>query len=170
MSIFIDLHMHSQYSVDGEILPAELVRKCKDAGIRIMAVADHNHTDGVEEALEKEDLLIEAAQMEGYISDTDHGITVVLDTNLTPELLEEGFVREIISKVQTMRKDAGFEVMDHIRVSMQDNDKVKETIQRNEAEIKSEVMADEVAYEAATGFTKEWSINGEKVVLGVEKL
>ncbi len=147
-------------TVDGQNAMAELNEK----GTLTITV------DGVEEALEKDDLLIEAAQMEGYISDTDHGITVVLDTNLTPELLEEGFVREIISKVQTMRKDAGFEVMDHIRVSMQDNDKVKETIQRNEAEIKSEVMADEVSYEAATGFTKEWSINGEKVMLGVEKL
>lgn len=108
--------------------------------------------------------------MEGYISDSDHGITVVLDTNLTPELLEEGFVREVISKVQTMRKDAGFEVMDHIRVSMQDNDKVKEIVQKNEAQIKSEVMADEITYDKAAGFTKEWSINGEKVTLGVEKL
>ena len=126
--------------------------------------------DGQDEALEKDDLLIEAAQMEGYVSDTDRGITVVLDTNLTPELLEEGFVREIISKVQTMRKDAGFEVMDHIRVSMQDNDKVQQVISSNEAQIKSEVLADEVAYDGAKGFTKEWSINGEKVTLGVEKL
>ena len=126
--------------------------------------------DGQDEALEKEDLLIEAAQMEGYVSDSDHGITVVLDTNLTPELLEEGFVREIISKVQTMRKDAGFEVMDHIRVSMQDNDKVQKVIQDNEAQIKSEVLADEVSYDAAKGSVKEWSINGEKVTLGVEKL
>ena len=126
--------------------------------------------DGQDEALEKDDLLIEAAQMEGYVSDTDRGITVVLDTNLTPELLEEGFVREIISKVQTMRKDAGFEVMDHIRVGMQDNDKVQQVISSNEAQIKSEVLADEVAYNGAKGFTKEWSINGEKVTLGVEKL
>ena len=126
--------------------------------------------EGQDEALEKDDLLIEAAQMEGYVSDTDRGITVVLDTNLTPELLEEGFVREIISKVQTMRKDAGFEVMDHIRVSMQDNDKVQQVISSNEAQIKSEVLADEVAYNGAKGFTKEWSINGEKVTLGVEKL
>ena len=126
--------------------------------------------DGQDEALEKDDLLIEAAQMEGYVSDSDHGITVVLDTNLTPELLEEGFVREIISKVQTMRKDAGFEVMDHIRVSMQDNDKVQKVIQDNEAQIKSEVLADEVSYDRAKGFVKEWSINGEKVTLGVEKL
>ena len=126
--------------------------------------------DGQDEALEKDDLLIEAAQMEGYVSDSDHGITVVLDTNLTPELLEEGFVREIISKVQTMRKDAGFEVMDHIRVSMQDNDKVRKVIQDNEAQIKSEVLADEVSYDGAKGSVKEWSINGEKVTFGVEKL
>ena len=126
--------------------------------------------DGQDEALEKDDLLIEAAQMEGYVSDSDHGITVVLDTNLTPELLEEGFVREIVSKIQTMRKDAGFEVMDHIRVSMQDNDKVQKVIQDNEAQIKSEVLADEVSYDGAKGFVKEWSINGEKVTLGVEKL
>ncbi len=147
-------------SLDGQAAMAELNEK----GNLTITV------DGNEEALEKDDLLIEAAQMEGYISDSDHGITVVLDTNLTPELLEEGFVREVISKVQTMRKDAGFEVMDHIRVSMQDNDKVKETVQKNEAQIKSEVMADEITYDKAAGFTKEWSINGEKVTLGVEKL
>ena len=147
-------------SLDGQAAMAELNEK----GNLTITV------DGKEEALEKDDLLIEAAQMEGYISDSDHGITVVLDTNLTPELLEEGFVREVISKVQTMRKDAGFEVMDHIRVSMQDNDKVKEIVQKNEAQIKSEVMADEITYDKAAGFTKEWSINGEKVTLGVEKL
>ena len=147
-------------SLDGQAAMAELNEK----GNLTITV------DGNEEALEKDDLLIEAARMEGYISDSDHGITVVLDTNLTPELLEEGFVREVISKVQTMRKDAGFEVMDHIRVSMQDNDKVKEIVQKNEAQIKSEVMADEITYDKAAGFTKEWSINGEKVTLGVEKL
>ena len=147
-------------SLDGQAAMAELNEK----GNLTITV------DGKEEALEKDDLLIEAAQMEGYISDSDHGITVVLDTNLTPELLEEGFVREVISKVQTMRKAAGFEVMDHIRVSMQDNDKVKEIVQKNEAQIKSEVMADEITYDKAAGFTKEWSINGEKVILGVEKL
>ncbi len=126
--------------------------------------------NGSEETLAKDDLLIEAAQMEGYISATDHGITVVLDTNLTPELIEEGFVREVISKIQTMRKDAGFEVMDHIRISAKDNDKVIEVIKNNESTIKSEVLANETVYGAAEGFTKEWNINGEKVVLGVEKL
>ena len=126
--------------------------------------------DGNEEVLEKDDLLIEAAQMEGYISDTDRGITVVLDTNLTPELIEEGFVREVISKIQTMRKDAGFEVMDHIRVSMQDNEKIAGIVQKNEEQIKSEVLANETKYDGAVGFKKEWNINGEKVTFGVEKL
>ena len=126
--------------------------------------------DGNEAVLEKDDLLIEAAQMEGYISDTDHGITVVLDTNLTPELIEEGFVREVISKIQTMRKDAGFEVMDHICVSMQDNDKIADIVKKNEEQIKSEVLANETKYDGAVGFTKEWNINGEKVVFGVEKM
>ena len=146
--------------LDGQKAMAELNEK----GALVITV------DGASEALEKDDLLIESAQMEGYISDSDHGITVVLDTNLTPELLEEGFVREIISKVQTMRKDAGCEVMDHIRVSMQDNDKVKGIIQKNESTIKSEVLADAVDYESAGGFTKEWNINGENVILSVEKL
>ena len=126
--------------------------------------------DGNEEVLEKDDLLIEAAQMEGYISDTDRGITVVLDTNLTPELIEEGFVREVISKIQTMRKDAGFEVMDHICVSMQDNEKIADIVKKNEEQIKSEVLANETKYDGAVGFTKEWNINGEKVMLGVEKM
>ena len=126
--------------------------------------------DGNEEVFEKDDLLIEAAQMEGYISDTDRGITVVLDTNLTPELIEEGFVREVISKIQTMRKDAGFEVMDHIRVSMQDNEKIAGIVQKNEEQIKSEVLANETKYDGAVGFKKEWNINGEKVTFGVEKL
>jgi isoleucyl-tRNA synthetase len=126
--------------------------------------------DGQEEALSEEDLLIEAAQIEGYISGTDHGVTVVLDTNLTPQLLEEGFVREIISKVQTMRKDAGFEVMDHIRLSVEGNDKVKEVLKNNEGQIQSEVLADEVAYDKAVGFVMERNINGEKVTMGVEKL
>ena len=140
-----------------------------------MAEINNNGTlvitvDGKEEVLEKDDLLIESAQMEGFISGEDHGITVVLDTNLTPELIEEGFVREIISKVQTMRKDAGFEVMDHIRVGVRDNDKIIEVIKNNEDSIKSEVLANETVYGMVTGFTKEWNINGEKVTFGVEKL
>ncbi len=147
-------------NLDGQKAMAEL----KEKGTLTIQV------EGSDEALAEEDLLIEAAQMEGYISDTDHGVTVVLDTNLTPELLEEGFVREVISKIQTMRKDAGFEVMDHIRVSMQDNDKVREIVQKNECSIKGDVLADEMAYDVAAGFAKEWNINGENVMLGVEKI
>ncbi len=124
--------------------------------------------EGTDSYLEKDDLLIEAAQTEGFVSDSDKGITVVLDTGLTPELIEEGFVREIISKIQTMRKDAGFEVMDHILVYHKGNEVIKGIFDRNMAEIKSEVLAVEV-FEDSKGFTKEWNINGENVVLGVVK-
>lgn len=126
--------------------------------------------DGDEIDIDKEDLLIETAQAEGYISDSDHGITVVLDTKLSDELIEEGFVREIISKLQTMRKEADFEVMDYIRVSMEGNDKIKDITKRNGDEIKSEVLAEFIQYDSAQGYTKEWNINGEQVTFGVEKL
>ena len=120
--------------------------------------------------LSEEDLLIETAQTEGYVTESEGETAVVLDTNLTPELIEEGFVREIISKVQTMRKEAGFEVMDKIRVSVKDNDKIIETMKANEAEIKSEVLAEEVVYGETNGYVKEWNINKEHVTLGVTKL
>ena len=123
----------------------------------------------LEVELTKEDLLIEMTQMEGYVSQNDHGITVVMDTNLTPELLEEGFVREIISKIQTMRKEAGFEVMDKINIYVDKNDKVIEILQRNKEEITSEVLANEVIFGKINGYCKEWNINGENVELGVEK-
>ena len=123
----------------------------------------------VEVELTKEDLLIEMTQMEGYVSQNDHGIAVVMDTNLTPELLEEGFVREIISKIQTMRKEAGFEVMDKINIYVDKNDKVIEILQRNKEEITSEVLANEVIFGKINGYCKEWNINGENVELGVEK-
>jgi isoleucyl-tRNA synthetase len=126
--------------------------------------------DGNEEALSEEDLLIETAQTEGFESNSDYGITVVLDTNLSEELIEEGFVREIISKIQTMRKDSDFEVMDHIKVSCQGNDKIAALINKNAATIKDETLADELDTNAVDGNTKEWSINGEKVTLGVKKL
>ncbi|MBQ4301325.1 MAG: class I tRNA ligase family protein, partial [Lachnospiraceae bacterium] len=126
--------------------------------------------DGVAEALTEEDLLIEAAEVEGFVSNTDHGVTVVLDTNMTPELLEEGFVREIISKVQTMRKDAGFEVMDHIQVSYDTSDDVAEIFDRNKETISSEVLADEVVAGAQGDLVKEWNINGKQVTLGVTRL
>ena len=118
--------------------------------------------------LSKDDLLIESAQVEGYASESDFGITVVLETTLSDELIEEGFVREIISKIQTMRKDSGFEVMDRIKVYVSGNDKISGIMDKNAELIKDEVLADDVIvsdYEAS----KEWNINGEKVSLGVQK-
>ena len=125
--------------------------------------------DGDQVELLEEDLLIDAAQMPGYVSDTEYETTVVLDTNLTPELVEEGFVHEIISKIQTMRKEAGFEVMDHIRVYFAQNDKIKTLVDSNNAEIKDEVLANEICFDTIKGYNKEWNINGETVVIGVEK-
>ena len=125
--------------------------------------------DGDQVELLEEDLLLDAAQMPGYVSDTEYETTVVLDTNLTPELVEEGFVREIISKIQTMRKEAGFEVMDHIRVYFAQNDKIKALVDSNNAEIKDEVLANEICFDTIKGYNKEWNINGETVVIGVEK-
>lgn len=125
--------------------------------------------DGDQVELLEEDLLIDAAQMPGYVSDTEYETTVALDTNLTPELVEEGFVREIISKIQTMRKEAGFEVMDHIRVYFAQNDKIKALVDSNNAEIKDEVLANEICFDTIKGYNKEWNINGETVVIGVEK-
>ena len=116
-----------------------------------------------------EELLIDMSQKEGYVSQADHGVTVVLDTNLTPALLEEGFVREIISKVQTMRKEAGFEVTDHITVYEEGNNKIKEVMTKYTDEIKNDVLADDMCLDAEGGYSKEWDINGEKVRLGVEK-
>ncbi|MDO4324242.1 MAG: isoleucine--tRNA ligase [Lachnospiraceae bacterium] len=123
-----------------------------------------------EVVLAEEDLLIEAAQTEGYVSDSNADITVVLDTKLTPELIEEGFVRELISKIQTMRKEAGFEVMDKIRVSVKDNEKINSILQKYEKDILTDVMADEIVYDTVIGYTKDWNINGEAVTMGVEKL
>lgn len=122
-----------------------------------------------EVVLEKDDLLIDIAQTEGYVSETDNKITVVMDTNLTPELLEEGFVREIISKVQTMRKEAGFEVMDKITVYAKNNEKVLKVLEDNKEEIKSEVLATDVITGSTEGYEKSWSINGEDVVMAVKK-
>ena len=119
--------------------------------------------------LTPEELLIDMVQKEGYVTQADHGITVVLDTNLTPELIEEGFVREIISKVQTMRKEAGFEVTDHITLSTDGNEKIDEILKAHETEIAKDVLADEILYDTRKGYEKEWNINGEKVTLSVEQ-
>ena len=120
--------------------------------------------------LTEEDLLIETAQTEGYVSESDGETSVVLDTNLTPELIEEGFVREIISKIQTMRKEAGFEVMDKIVVYAHGNDKIQDVMKAHEDEIKSEVLADEMVHGETDGYVKEWNINKEAVTMGVKKL
>ena len=119
--------------------------------------------------LAMEDLLIDTAQTEGYFTVVDKGVTVALDTNLTPELIEEGFVREIVSKIQTMRKEAGFEVMDRITVYVADNDKVERLVGRNFDSIGADVMANALTVGETAGFVKEWNINGETVTFGVEK-
>ena len=121
--------------------------------------------------LTKDDLLIESKQMEGFESLSDKGITVVMDKNLTPALIEEGNVRELISKIQTMRKDSGFEVMDHIRISLAGSENMLAVAERNAAEICEETLANSLTVNgAALQFSKEWSINGEKVVVSVEKV
>ena len=139
---------------------------------------DELNTDGVlklnvagqDIELTKEDLLIEMTQMEGFVANSDKGITVVMDTNLTPELINEGFVREIISKIQTMRKDADFEVMDKIAVTVSGNDKIAKLMEDNSEQIQKVCLADSILQGEAKGFVKEWDINGEKVSFGVEKI
>ena len=139
---------------------------------------DELNTDGVlklnvagqDIELTKEDLLIEMTQMEGFVANSDKGITVVMDTNLTPELINEGFVREIISKIQTMRKDADFEVMDKIAVTVSGNDKIAKLMEDNKEQIQKVCLADSILQGEAKGFVKEWDINGEKVSFGVEKI
>lgn len=121
----------------------------------------------VEVALAEEDLLIDVAKMEGFVSEGDNFVTVVIDTTLTPELIEEGFVREIISKVQTMRKEADFNVMDKIKVYVCGNNKITDIIGKNAEEIKTVCLANEFVIEEKTENSKEWNINGEKVTLGV---
>ncbi len=125
--------------------------------------------DGAEIKLEKEDLLIDAAQVEGFASESDKGITVVLDTNLTDELIEEGFVREIISKIQTMRKDSDFDVMDNIEIYVSENEKIASVINSNADTIKDEVLAVDIHFDSKCDNSKQWNINGEKVLIGVTR-
>ena len=127
------------------------------------------NVDGVDEELSREDLLIESAQCDGYVSDSDYGITVALETTLSEELIEEGFVREVISKIQTMRKDSGFEVMDHIKIYQSGSDKVKSVMEKNADVIKDETLAEEIVFGDYSDM-KEWNINGENVSLGVERI
>ena len=126
--------------------------------------------DGVEVSLAEEDLLIEAAQKEGFVTEGDNYVTVVLDTNLTPELVEEGFVYEVISKIQTMRKDVNFEVMDHIKVAINGNAKIAEIVDANKEAISEKVLASEIVTDRELATMKEWNVNGEKVTIGVEKI
>ena len=125
--------------------------------------------DGQEIVLLEEDLLIDTAQKEGYVTESDNEIAVVLDTNLTPELIEEGFVRELVSKIQTMRKEAGFEVTDRIHVYVKDSQKIESIIKAHESEIKGEVLAQEIPFGTTSGYEKEWTINSEAVTMAVEK-
>ena len=120
--------------------------------------------------LAEEDLLIETAQMEKYVSDSYGEVTVVLDVELTEDLIEEGFIREIVSKVQTMRKEAGFEVTDKIRVSAAGNERIEKLMQSHEEEICREVLAEKMGLGDTSGYEKSWNINSEKVTLGVERI
>ncbi len=124
---------------------------------------------GVAVALTEEDLLIEMTQKEGFVTEADNHTTVVLDTNLTPELIEEGYVYEMISKIQTMRKDSCFEVTDHITVYLKDNDRLSDIVKKNSDAIATKVLADEFVYGEANDAAKQWNINGEDVVIGVVK-
>ncbi len=126
--------------------------------------------DGVEISHGEEDLLIDVAQKAGFVTEADNYVTEVLDTNLSPELIEEGFVYEVIIKIQTMRKDAGFEVMDHIKVAINGNEKVAGIVEANKAAISEKVLADEIVTDQNFAVSKEWNVNGEKVVIGVEIL
>jgi len=125
--------------------------------------------NGEEIILQNEDLLIDTAQTEGYVSENDNSMTVVLDTNLTPELLEEGFVREIISKIQTMRKEADFEVTDHIQVTYEGSEKAESVFVKYAGGIGQEVLAAEIRKASPDGYSKEWNINGEQVQIGVKR-
>ena len=125
--------------------------------------------DGVKISLAEEDLLIEMSRKEGFVAQADKDVTVVLDTNLTTELLEEGFSAEVISKIQTMRKDAGFEVMDHISVSVTGNNKIADIVRKNASAISEKVLADEILYAEALAGAKAWKVNGEEVEIGVQK-
>ena len=146
-----------------ELNGTEAMKELKETGLLTLDI------DGNKVELAEEDLLIETAQTEGYVTETDGDTSVVLDTNLTPELIEEGFVREIISKIQTMRKEAGFEVMDKIHVYAKDNQRIMDIMENHRDEIMSEVLAEEITLNETDGYVKEWNINKENVVLGVTR-
>ena len=149
-------------AIDG-LAAAAAVTNLKDGGTLDFEV------NGTAVSLGEEDLLIEVAQMEGYVTEADNNMTVVLDTNLTESLIEEGFVYEVISKIQTMRKEADFEVLDHIKVSICDNVKLSTIVEKNQAVIAGKVLADSISSDETLAISKEWNVNGEKVTIGVEK-
>ena len=146
-------------ALDGSVAKQEL----DSTGFLKLTLSDQTIT------LSAEELLIETAQREGYASAADRGFVVVLDLHLTDALIEEGFVREIISKIQSMRKDAGFDVMDHIRLYMQGNEKIEAITKKNKEQICGDVLADEIVYGSLGGYTAQWNVNGESISFGVEK-
>ena len=146
-------------TIDGNAAMDEL----KANGVIVLDV------NGTEVRLAEEDLLIDISQKEGYVTEADNTVTVVLDTNLTDELIEEGFVYEVISKIQTMRKESDFEVMDHINVYISGNERIADVVRKNADAIGEKVLANAISYENG-GNTKEWNVNGEKVVIGVERV
>ncbi|MBZ4647095.1 MAG: isoleucine-tRNA ligase [Clostridia bacterium] len=144
-------------------------------GNEVMALFKKGETvtlevEGTKVELAEQDVLSESVDKAGMVAETDYGVTVVLDTNLTPELIEEGFVREIISKIQTMRKEAGFEIQDNIHVYYSNNARIAEIMKKNEKEIAKEVLALAMTEGSAEGYTKEWNVNGEKVKITVAKI
>ena len=147
-----------------EIDGAKAMKELKDLGVMTVTLS----TGDIK--LTEEEVLISVSQKEGYAVEADKGCTVVLNTQLTPQLIEEGFIREIISKIQTMRKDAGFEVMDKIKVYCSDNAKIKEIMEKGKEEISENTLTEEFILDKLSGYTAEWDINGEKVTLGVEKV
>ena len=158
----------------GKLLP-KINQYLAGEGVGNAVVAAHNRgesykfdIDGTEISLAAEDVLVSTEENAGFVTVTEHDLSVVLDTNLTPELIEEGFVREIVSKVQTMRKEAGFEVTDHIALSHHGNSLIEGIFARHGAEIAADTLADSIKLGSA-GYVKDWEINGESVTLGVEK-
>ncbi len=174
ISYSVKPELHALGQKYGKLVPA--IRKAF-TGIDGNAVMDELKKNGVytltldgdEIALDRDELLIEVTETEGYVSQTDNNITVILDTTLTPELIEEGFVRELVSKIQTMRKEAGFEVMDHIKLYVNGNEKIAAILKANSGMVSTQVLADAIEYGSMAGSSKEWDINGEEVTLGVEK-
>ena len=146
-------------AVDG----SQAMKELKEKGALKFMAGDVNVS------LSEEDLLIDVAQKAGFVTEGDNNVTVVLDTNLTPELIEEGFVYEVISKIQTMRKEAGFEVMDHITVTINGNEKLAEIVENNKTSISEKVLADNILKDGEAAVRKEWNVNGEKVIIGIEK-